>query len=153
MDRTVAVALFAIGTLLLGLCALAWAMPTPADPYRTLMLPDGTRWLGPDTPTDMGFLVREGLHQAARWHLLLVGVCAWAVGLAALVRGGPSTPALRLVVVMAPLLAASSCGSVLFTPPDLLTTLLMFGLSVGGLVPIGVVVLAVVSRALPTGSR
>ena len=151
MDRSAAWALFCIALPLLCVAAYAWTLDAPMDWYRTVILEPGGEpvfGLGVEK-VDLDTILKESAVQGLRRAPVLVAAFAIAVALFVVLRTDPNSrrPTLeQLYVTLAPLAIASTVGAAVFTPPDLLTMLLLLAVQWVMILPAATVILFTVRK-------
>ena len=152
MDRAVALTLLTMTLVLVAASAVAWTVESPLERYETVVPAPGeapTLYVPFDDPVldDASTLLHAAVVESLRKAPLLVAFVVLIVGLVAWSRGKVLRPVFaRVYATLAPLLAASAVGAALFTPPDVLSTLILIALQWTVYTPIALVLLAVFSR-------
>lgn len=130
MTRTAAGALFATSLVLAALAALAWAVESPMDSWPRYVTPDGDVRVTPPS-FDEAVLTHElVIVESARRAPLPLAVVIFVCGVAYWIvaaRRRDARPQRDLYATLAPGLMAAPISAVLYTPPDVISTLMMTG--------------------------
>ena len=148
MDRSAAWALIAVSIVMAAVGGVGWLLESPVDSWDRLLTPDGEIGFLP-RDIDQATLVHASVVEALRRAPLLCAAAILAFGIATWLVTTPDVacpvPA-RIYVTLAPGLVASVVSAAVFTPPDILTTLMLSAVMWAVYVPSALGLLALSSR-------